>query len=199
VSNDQETLRRRKQETFDPVMFLKQRRAHNTYKAGGWLTRPAHDGLPYAGFVDPVGGGTVSIFGSNWGTQAQVERVAELFYQIAVTHWLTVSEIDRMAVIAIHGAQALDDDFDCMEEIEECIAQAKRDAQRLRKRPSLQELVSIMRRNREGLLQLMKVDPAHRDEIRTALDASAERIRRMVREHNRAVRQQRALARMKES
>jgi hypothetical protein len=191
VSNDQETLRRRKQETFDPVAFLQQRRARKTYEEGEWLHRPTGDGLPYAGFCDPVGGGTVSIY-SDWGTQAQVERVAELFYSLAVTHWLTVTEISRMAVIALHGAQALDDEFDAFKEIEECIYQAKHDAQRLRKRPSLEELISIIERNREGLLQLMEVDPAHRDEIKAALDASAQRIRKMVREHNRAVRQQRA-------
>jgi hypothetical protein len=186
------------EETFDPVAFLQQRRARKTYEEGEWLHRPTTDGLPYAGFVDPVGGGTVSIY-SDWGTQAQVERVAELFYQTAVTHWLTVAEIHRMAVIAIHGADALDDDFDAFKEIEECIYQARRDAERLRRRPSLEEVVSIMQRNREGLLQLMEIDPAHRDEIRTALDASAERIRKMVWQHRRAVRQQRALARMKES
>ena len=178
------------EETFDPVAFLQQRRARKTYEEGEWLHRPTTDGLPYAGFVDPVGGGTVSIY-SDWGTQAQVERLAELFYQLALTHWLTVSEIARMAAIAIHGVDALDDDFDCMEEIEECIYQARRDAERLRRRPSLEEVVSIMQRNREGLLQLMEIDPAHRDEIKAALDASAQRIRRMVREHNRAVRQQR--------
>jgi hypothetical protein len=96
-----------------------------------------------------------------------------------------------MALIAIHGADALDDDFDCMEEIEECIAEVKRDAQRLRKKPSLEELISIIERSREGLLQLMKVDPAHAEEIKAALNASAERIRKMVREHNAKVRKQR--------
>jgi hypothetical protein len=124
------------------------------------------------------------------GARKRKSNLADLFYQIAVTHWLAVAEIHNMAVIALHGAQALDD-FDCMEEIDECIAEAQRDAQRLRKRPSLQELVSIIERSRDGLLQLMEVDPAHRDEIKAALDASAENIRKMVRGHNRTVRQQR--------
>ena len=181
-------------ETFDPVAFLQQRRARETYEEGNWLHRHDGNGPPYAGFRDPVAGGTVSL-GSEWGTQAQLERLAHLFYQTAVTHWLTVAEIHRMAVIAIHGADALDDDFDCMREIEQCIAEAKRDAQRLRQRPSFEEVCEIMQRNREGLLQLMALDPAHAG-IAAFLDASAQRIRKMVREHNRAVRQQRALARM---
>jgi len=160
-----------------------------------WLHR--HDtntGVPYAGFRDPVGGAAVSI-GSDWGTQAQVERVAELFYQTALTHWLTVAEIHNMAVIAIHGAEALEDDFDCMREIEDCIYQAKRDAQRLRKMRqqggSIEQIVEIMERNREGLLRLMKLDPARAEEIRAFLEGSQERVRKMVMEHRREVRQQR--------
>jgi hypothetical protein len=164
-----------------------------------WLHRQDGDGPPYAGFRDPVGGGTVSIYTEPGDTQEQVERLAELYYQTAVTHWLTVAEIHNMAVVAIHGAQALDDDFNYMEEIEQRIYQAERDAERLRKRPSFPELLKIMERNREGLLQLMEIDPARADEIRTALDASAQRIRKIITEHNRAVRQQRALERMKES
>jgi hypothetical protein len=59
--------------------------------------------------------------------------------------------------------------------------------------------LKIMERNREGLLQLMEIDPARAEEIKSALDASAKRIRKMVSDHNRAVRHRRALARMKES
>jgi hypothetical protein len=80
-----------------------------------------------------------------------------------------------------------------MEEIEDCIYQARRDAERLRQRPSFEEVCAIMQRNREGLLQLMALDPARAEEIKAALDASAARIRKMVRDHNRAVRQQRAV------
>ena len=41
----------------------------------------------------------------------------------------------------------------------------------------------------------MERDPAHAEEIAAFLDASAQRIRQMVLEHNRAVLKQRALAR----
>ena len=180
---------------FDPVAFLKQRKARATYEEGGWLHRATHDGPPYAGFCDPVAGGTVSLF-SDMGTQAQLDRLADLFYQTAVTHWLTVAEIHQMAMTAIHGADALDDDFDFMEEMAQRIDEAKRDAKRLRQLReeggSLEEIVEIMQRSREGLLWLMmRVDPARAEKIRAALDASAARIRKMVREHNRAVRKQR--------
>jgi hypothetical protein len=183
---------------FDPVTFLKQRRARATYKEGGWLHR-ATDGPPYVGFLDPVAGGTVSLTD---GTQAQLDRLADLFYQTAVTHWLSVGEIHRMAVIAIHGADALDDDFDFMEEMALRIEEAKQDAARLRQLReeggSLEEIVEIMQRSREGLLWLMmRVDPARAEKIRAALDASAARIRKMVREHNRAVRKQKREAAMR--
>jgi len=71
------------------------------------------------------------------------------------------------------------------------IYQAKRDAKRLHQRPPIEEVVEIMERSREGLLQLMKLDPACVEEIRAFLDASQERIRKMVMEHRREVRQQR--------
>src|SRR5215469_5193396 len=127
--------------------------------------------VPYVGFTDPVAGGTVSLF-SDWGTQAQLERLADLYWEIAVTHWLAVAEIHQMAQLAIHDAQALEDDFNWMREIEDCIYQAKRDAQRLRKLRqqgggSLDELEAILQRNREGLEQLMRIDPARAEEIRT--------------------------------
>jgi hypothetical protein len=177
---------------FDPVAFLKQRRARATYQEGKWLHRATH-GPPYAGFCDPVDGATVSLF--DMGTQAQLDRLADLFYQTAVTHWLSVGEIHRMAVIAIHGADALDDDFDFMEEMAQRIDEAKRDAKRLRQLReeggSLEEVIAIMQRARDGLLWQMRIDPARAEKIRAALDASAARIRKMVREHNRAVRKQR--------
>jgi hypothetical protein len=131
------------------------------------------------------------------GTQAQLERLADLFYQTAVTHWLSIAEIHRMAVIAIHGADALDDDFDSMGEIEQRIEEARRDAARLRQLRqeggSLEEVIAIMQRCRAGLFWQMRVDPARAEEIGAALDASARRIRKMVTEHNRAVRRERAM------
>jgi hypothetical protein len=200
IRNDEEeeaVSAERGERDFDPVAFLKQRKARATYEEGGWLHRATHDGPPYAGFCDPVAGGTVSLF-SDMGTQAQLDRLADLFYQTAVTHWLTVAEIHQMAMTAIHGADALDDDFDFMEEMAQRIAEARRDAQRLRQLReegggSLEEIVQIMQRSRDGLLwQMMRVDPARAEKIGAALDASARRIRKMVREHNRAVRRERA-------
>jgi hypothetical protein len=94
-----------------------------------------------------------------------------------------------MAVLAIHGADALDDDFDCMREIEQGIARAKQDAKQLRQMRqrggSIEEVVEIMQRNREGLLRLMEIDPTRAEQIRTFLAGSDARIRRMVMEHRR--------------
>jgi hypothetical protein len=93
-----------------------------------------------------------------------------------------------MAVIAIHGA----DDFDFMEEMAQRIAEAKRDAARLRQRPSLEEVIEIMERSRAGLEELMERDPTRAEKIRAFLEASAQRIRKIVLDHRRKVRQHRA-------
>jgi len=78
-----------------------------------------------------------------------------------------------------------------MREIEDCIYQARSDAQRLRKLRqqgggSLDELEEILARNRAGLEQLMRVDPARAEEIGTFLAGSASRIRNRMLEKRRA-------------
>ena len=146
------------------------------------------------GYRDPVEGATVSFLPSLWGHDAA--RVARLYYQLALTYWLTASEISRMAQIAAFGVDPLVDEFDDpLTELEQRIEQAREDQERLRQLRqqggSLEEIVGVMERTHEGLRWQMRIDPAHADEIAAALQASQERIRRMVRDHNRAVRQQR--------
>ena len=98
-----------------------------------------------------------------------------------------------MAQLAAFGV--VDEFDDELAEIEQRIKQAQSDRERLSelraKGGSIDEVVEIIERAREGLLRLMEIDPAHRAEIKAALDTSAARIRKMVREHNRAVRKQR--------
>jgi hypothetical protein len=158
--------------------------------------------LWHNGYREPVDGGTVTFVPSLWGEHAA--RAARLYYQLALTYWLTASEIDRMSQLAAYGIDVLDEDDDDFKEFDERIEQARRDDERLRKfrakgGGTLEEVVAILERSHEGLRWLMQIDPAHREEIASKLAASAQRIRKMVMEHNRAVRQQRAVARMKES
>lgn len=90
-------------------------------------------------------------------------------------------------------------EFDVEKEWRDLIEEARWDQKRLRELRqqggSLEEVIEIMQRARAGLEELMERDPAHAEEIAAFLDASAQRIRQMVLEHNRAVLKQRALAR----
>ena len=198
------------EETFDPVAFLQQRRARDTYKTGEWLHRPTSDGPPYTGFRDPVGPGTVSVFADDGETQEDVERHAALLWYLALTHQIEVGKVVRMAIAAVYhlldpidAANYEGHTYDAEVEWGKLIEDARWDQKCLRELReqggSLDEVVEIMERNRDRLEQMMERDPAHAEEIAVFLDASAERVRKMVMEHNRAVRQQRAKARMKES
>ena len=106
------------------------------------------------GYRDPVEGATVSFLPSLWGHDAA--RVARLYYQLALTYWLTASEISRMAQIAAFGVDPLVDEFDDpLTELEQRIEQAREDQERLRQLRqqggSLEEIVGVMERTHEGL------------------------------------------------
>src|SRR6516225_1743404 len=112
------------------------------------------------GYHDPVEGARVMFLPSLWGHDAA--RVARLYYQLAVTYWLTASEISRMAQLAVYGVDPLVDEFDDeLTEIERRIEQAQEDQERLRelraKGGSLEEIAEIMERAHEGLRWQMRI------------------------------------------
>jgi hypothetical protein len=185
MSNDElRKLKLTKTSADDIVAFIQQRRVRYDPDNDVWED----------GYRDPVAGGTVSFLPPIWGHHAS--RVARLYYQLALTYWLSASEISRMAQIAAFGVDPLVDEYDDeLTQINQRIEQAREDQERLRQLRqqggSLEEIVEIVERTHEGLRWQMRVDPAHADEIAAALRASQERIRQMVAEHRRAVRQQR--------
>ena len=109
----------------------------------------------------------------------------------SLEYLITVREVYAMVRVALFGLNGADEDWDPFLEIEQKIEEARQDRVRLRQRPPIEEVVEIMERNREGLLRLMKLDPARAEEIRAFLEGSQERIRKIVMEHRREVRQQR--------
>jgi hypothetical protein len=156
-------------------------------------------------FDDPVSPGSVSVLGD---TYEEAEYHAALLWWLALTHQLEVGKVTRMALAIVCHLDPLDaahneeHTYGPAKEWRSLIEDAKWDRDRLRElraqpktRDTLEEVIEIMQRQRERLEELMQRDPAHAEEIAAFLDASAQRIRRMVAEHRRAVRQQR----MKES
>jgi hypothetical protein len=147
---------------------------------------------------NPIGPGSVSVIGD---THEEAEWHAALLWWLALTHQLDVGRISRMALAIVCHLDPIDaalneeHTYDPKKEWKSLIEDAKWDQQRLRelraKGGSLDEVLEIMQRSRSRLEELMQRDPAHAEEIASFLDASAERIRKMVRDHNRAVRQQR--------
>jgi hypothetical protein len=157
----------------------------------------------YIGFRDPVSPGTVSVIGEPDETYEELERFAALLWYLALTHRLDVGKVNRMALAIVYHLDPIDaanhegHTYDAEEEWRKLIEDARWDQKCLRELRqqggSLDEVIEIMERNRERLEQMMERDPAHVEEIAAFLDASAERIRKMVMEHNRAVRQRRAI------
>jgi hypothetical protein len=160
-------------------------------------------------FDDPVSTGSVRVFGD---TYEEAEYHAALLWWLALTHQLEVGKVTRMALAIVCHLDPIDaahneeHTYDPKKEWRSLIEDAKWDRERLRElrqqpktHDTLEEVVEIMQRNRARLEELMQRDPAHAEEIAAFLDVSAARIRKMVREHNRTVRQQRAVARMKEN
>jgi hypothetical protein len=150
-------------------------------------------------FPDPIGPGSVSVLGD---THEEAEWHAALLWFLSLTHRLDVGKVSRMALAIVCHLDPIDaalneeHTYDPKKEWRALIAEAKWDRDRLRELRqqggSIQEVIEIMQRNRSRLEALMERDPAHAEEIATFLDASAQRIRKMVADHNRAVLKQRA-------
>ena len=123
---------------------------------------------------DPVDGSTFMA----------LEVAHPLLRTLSLEYLLTVREVYAMIRVALFGLNGADEDWDPFLEIEQKIEEARQDRVRLRKLReqggSLDEVCEIMQRNRAGLLALMEiVDPARRDEIRSFLEGSEQRVREM--------------------
>jgi hypothetical protein len=152
-------------------------------------------------FRCPVGPGTVSVIAEPGDTYADIERHAALLWHLALTHHIEVGKVVRMALAIVYHLDPLaaadhsEHTYDPEKEMAGLIEDAKWDQKCLRELReqggSLDEVIEIMERNRERLEEMMARDPAHAEEIAAFLEGSAARIRKIVMEHNRAVRKQR--------
>jgi hypothetical protein len=102
------------------------------------------------------------VHGENGG-----ERIARLYYDLAIRHFTSFAEISRMfaAVIRLH-----DENNDELEkEVEEIGDQAKRTAERLKNHLSVAELADVWRESRRTLERLAQLFPDRRAELEVAI------------------------------
>ena len=150
-----------------------------------------HEDYCVVHFTDPINAASVSFY---WHDVATIERIARLCIVSGIAHRMSVGEVCDMARAILHGIDPDDDTTETIdEELVRRIRQAKSDARALRWMRekgggSFDELIAILERSHEGLRWQMEIDPARADEIAAKIEASQRRIRRMVMDHNRAVR-----------
>ena len=112
---------------------------------------------------NPVDGyGTHAFVGE---TPERAEYIAGLFKQLAVTHWLTVREIDEMTELALRAIKP--ELYDRLEEFNQLVAEAKRDRDLLKLPLPVDEALAIWVRERDRLRHVASLitDPAKRQRI----------------------------------
>ena len=127
---------------------------------------------------DPIDGSTFH----------SIACAAPLLRALSEEHRITIREIYLMVRLELFGLRGLNEDWvpDC--ELENRTIDARRDARRLRELReegggSLEELVAILERSREGLKWPARFDPSRAKEVAAALEAYDQRMRKMICEH----------------
>jgi hypothetical protein len=116
---------------------------------------------------DPVTGDSTSF---------DTERVARLFFELAVTYWMSFTEVYRMAMAVLHGPEALNENFDLEKELRQGVEEGKQDTELLKNfvlPPA--ELFQIWMRSRRQLQRLAEFSncsPARRQKIEAMLAKS---------------------------
>jgi hypothetical protein len=118
---------------------------------------------------DPITGRSVS-FGDE---RDDGKRVAQIYFELAVKHYITFGEIFRMAMVAKHGPEAWDwrdEERDLRKAVQKLTWEAERDAELMSKFDlPIEELVAIWRRGRDGLLRYANFFPNRREKIEAFL------------------------------
>jgi hypothetical protein len=113
---------------------------------------------------DPVGGECwFFVLGENDG-----EHVARIYFEIAMTHFMSFAEISRMLFAALKGPEGSQDDneiLDLMEELRELGEEGKRNVELMRqfKLPA-EQLVRIWMQGLTALHRLAQIFPEVREE-----------------------------------
>ena len=118
---------------------------------------------------DPMTGKSVSFFDERDGGK----RLAQIYFELALKHYITFGEIFRMAMVAKHGPEAWDwrdEERDLRKVVQKLTLEEERDAELMRKFDlPIEELLAIWRRGRDRLLRYANFFPNHREKIEAFL------------------------------
>ena len=118
---------------------------------------------------DPMTGESVSFLDE----RDDGKRLAQIYFELALKHYITFGEIFRMAMVAKHGPEAWDwrdEERDLRKVMQKLTLEAERDAELMRKFDlPIEELVAIWRRGRDGLLRYANFFPNRREKIEAFL------------------------------
>ena len=143
--------------------------------------------MTHVALRDPVDGSTFR----------SIACAAPLLRTLSEEHRITIREIYLMIRLELFGLPGLNEDWDPDCELENRTIDARRDARRLRELReegggTLEELVAILERSRDGLKWLARFDPSRAKEVAAALEASEQRIRKTICDHISSVRKESA-------
>jgi hypothetical protein len=97
------------------------------------------------------------------------KRVAQIYFELAVKHYITFAEIFRMVMVAKHGPEAWDwqdEERDLLKVVQKLTLEVERDAELMRRFDlPIEELVAIWRRGRDRLLRFANFFPDRRERI----------------------------------
>lgn len=110
---------------------------------------------------DPVTGTSASF---------ETEEDARLYFELAVTYWMSFTEIYRMVIGALHGPEALNDNFDLLKELRLIGEEGKQDAKLLANFDlPPEELFAVWLRSCRAMQRLANFFPNRREKIETAI------------------------------
>jgi hypothetical protein len=119
-------------------------------------------------------------------------RVAQIYFELALKHYITFGEIFRMAMVAKHGLEAWDwqhEERDLLKVLQKLTWEAEHDAKLMSKFDlPIVELMEIWRRGRDGLLRYANFFPNRREEIEAFLAKREEVMIAMLERHEKRAR-----------
>ena len=136
---------------------------------------------------DPMTGESVSFLDE----RDNGKRLAQIYFELALRHYITFGEIFRMAMVVKHGPEAWDwrdEERDLLKAMQKLTWEAEQDAELMRKFDlPIEELVAIWRRGRDQLLRCANFFPNRREKIETFLDEREAAMIAMLERHEQRV------------
>jgi hypothetical protein len=137
----------------------------------------AEKAMTTASVRDPINGDAVTFIGED------AEEIALAYLALAERHQLMIKEVYRMVRVALFGADAFDDDFDPLTEVEDLKREAAHDDALLAFPLPIEEALAIWERARDGLRWVAQHHPdlAKRATIERFLEQREAKMRSVMR------------------